>query len=193
MLWRLSAMYFCYGYCLAVYLDWFPTYLNNHRGFTLKQMGFYASLPLLAGTAGDLLGGIMSDWWGHRTGDLKNARRGVAMFGFLVAAIGILPATFTTNPYACVAYSCVAVFGLELTVACSWAIPLDIGGDFAGSVSAVMNTCGNIGGAISPALLGYLVRAYGWDVPFVLASILCVTAGVLFARIDATQQIFARE
>ncbi len=27
--------------------------LNSHRGFDLKQMGFYASLPLLAGTLGD--------------------------------------------------------------------------------------------------------------------------------------------
>ena len=55
-------MYFCYGYCISVYLDWFPTYLKDHRGFSLKQMGFYASLPLLAGTAGDLLGGWLSDW-----------------------------------------------------------------------------------------------------------------------------------
>jgi len=31
-------MYFCYSYCLAVYLDWFPTYLNNYRHFSLKQM-----------------------------------------------------------------------------------------------------------------------------------------------------------
>jgi MFS family permease len=59
---------------------------------------------------------------------------------------------------------------------CVWAIPLDIGGDFAGSVSAVMNTCGNIGGAISPALLAYLVRAYGWNVPFVVAAVLCMAA-----------------
>src|SRR5207249_916343 len=39
-LWELSAMYFCYQYSLAVYLDWFPTYLKDHRGFSLTQMGF---------------------------------------------------------------------------------------------------------------------------------------------------------
>src|ERR1700721_2060098 len=48
--WQLAFMYFCSQYALAVYLDWFPTYLNTHRGFNLTQMGFYASLPLLAGT-----------------------------------------------------------------------------------------------------------------------------------------------
>ena len=48
-LWTLSLMYFCYGYAIDVYLDWFPKYLNEHRGFNLTQMGIYASLPLLAG------------------------------------------------------------------------------------------------------------------------------------------------
>jgi sugar phosphate permease len=83
-----SSMYFLYGYCIQVYLIWFPTYLKEHRGMTLKEMGFYASLPLLAGTLGDLLGGIASDFLAHRTGNLKLARRGVAMFGFLMAAAG---------------------------------------------------------------------------------------------------------
>ena len=189
-LWTLSLMYFCYGYCIAVYLDWFPKYLNAHRGFNLLQMGFYSSLPLLAGTAGDLAGGWISDLWAHRTGNLKMARRAVAVFGFLVAASAILPATLTASPTACVWYTCVAVFGLELTVGVSWAVPLDIGADFAGSVSAVMNTCGNIGGAISPLLLTYLVGAYGWDAPFLAASGFCVMAALLFLRIDAARRIF---
>ncbi len=75
-LWYLmSAMYFCYAYCISVYLDWFPKYLNDHRGFDLRAMGFYASLPLLAGTAGDLLGGWASDRWAKSSGNVKTARR----------------------------------------------------------------------------------------------------------------------
>lgn len=188
-LWYLSMMYFCYGYCVSVYLDWFPTYLNSYRNFNLKQMGYYASLPLLAGTAGDLMGGVWSDWWLKRTGNLKMARRGVAVSGFLLAAAGILPAALTTDSIYCVWFSCIAVFGLELTVGVSWALPLDIGGDYAGSAAAVMNTCGNIGGAISPALLAYLVNGYGWNVPFLVAAGLCVAAAVLFLKIDASRQI----
>jgi sugar phosphate permease len=81
------------------------------------------------------------------------------------------------------------VFGLELTVGVAWAIPLDIAGDYAGSASAIMNTCGNIGGAISPALLAYLVRGYGWEMPFLVASALCVAAAVLYLKIDAGRRI----
>lgn len=192
-LWVLSTMYFCYGYCLAVYLDWFPKYLNAHRGFDLKAMGFYASLPLLAGVLGDFLGGWVSDRLAHTSGNLKLARRGVGVFGFLLAAAGILPATLTANPELCVVFTCIAFFGLELTVGVSWAVPLDIGGDFAGSVSSVMNTFGNVGGAISTLLLGYLVKWYGWNEPFLAAAALCVLGAVLFARIDASRKIFAGE
>ena len=111
------------------------------------------------------------------------------MAGFLIAATAILPATLTADPKTCVIFSCVAFFGLELTVGVSWAIPLDIGGDYAGSVSSVMNMCGNIGGAIAPTALAYLVRGYGWNVPFLVASVLCGIAAVLYAKIDAGKRI----
>ena len=60
-LWILAVMYFCYNFNLNVYNDWFPTYLHDSRGMTLAKMGIYASLPLFAGTLGDLLGGWFSD------------------------------------------------------------------------------------------------------------------------------------
>ena len=189
-LWVLTAMYFCYGWCLAVYVDWFPTYLNESRGLNLKAMGIYASLPLFAGVLGDFLGGWVSDRIAHQTGNLTLARSGVAVCGFLIAAAGIIPATLAASPEMCVAFTCIAFFGLELTVGVSWAVPLDIGGDWAGSVSSVMNTAGNIGGAISTLALGYLVRDYGWNVPFFVAAALCTVAAILFARLDASRRIF---
>jgi sugar phosphate permease len=188
-LWTLSLMYFCYGYAIDVYLDWFPKYLNEHRGFNLTQMGIYASLPLLAGAAGDLLGGTLSDRFAKRFGNLKVARRVVALSGFVLAAVFILPATFTPHSTASVLYSCVAVFGLEVTVGVSWAIPLDIAGDYAGSVASVMNTFGNLGSAISPVLLAYLVGLYGWNMPFLVCSVLCALGALLSLTINADRKI----
>jgi sugar phosphate permease len=188
-LWTLSLMYFCYGYSIDVYLDWFPKYLNEHRGFNLTQMGIYASLPLLAGAAGDLLGGTISDRCAQRFGNLKVARRAVALAGFLLAAVFILPATFTEHSLASVVYSCGAVFGLEVTVGVSWAIPLDIAGDYAGSVASIMNTFGNLGSALSPVLLAYLVGMYGWNMPFLVCACLCVGGALLSLGINADRKI----
>ncbi len=187
--WMLASMYFCYGYSIDIYLDWFPKYLYDARGMNLKQMGFYASLPFLAGAAGNLAGGWLSDLWAARTGNLKLARRGIAVMGFLIAAGAIMPATLSTHATTSVLLSCVSVFGLELTVGVAWAIPLDIGGDYAGSIASVMNTFGNLGSAISPALLGYLLGSYGWTVPFVVSSILCLFAIMFCLGIDPSQSV----
>jgi sugar phosphate permease len=188
-MWILCAMYFCYAYNVGVYLVWYPKYLNAARGFSLERMGLYASLPLLAGSAGDLAGGWLSDILLKRFGDLKNARRAVAVAGFLLAAAGIVPACYTANPAWSVGFSAAAMFGLELTVGVSWAVTLDIGGSNAGSVSSVMNTFGNLGGATASALSAYLVDSYGWTAPFLVVAALCLVAAVLYLRIDAARRI----
>jgi sugar phosphate permease len=79
--------------------------------------------------------------------------------------------------------------GLELTVGVSWAVTIDIGGEFAGSVSALMNTFGNTGGATASVLTGYLVQAAGWNPPFLIVSGLSVVAALLFIRIDAGKSL----
>jgi MFS transporter, ACS family, glucarate transporter len=188
-MWILSAMYFCYAYNVSVYLSWFPKYLNAHRGFSIVRMGIYASLPLLAGMFGDIAGGWLSDRWASRSGNLTLARRGVGAAGFLLAAVSILLACLTPDPLASIRYHCLAMFGLELTVGVSWAIPLDIGRDYAGSVSAIMNTCGNLGGAIASAASAYLVMLSGWNAPFLVVVGLSVIAAIFYLRIDAAKQL----
>src|SRR5580692_5709981 len=84
-LWILALMYFCYNFNLNVYNDWFPTYLHDARGMTLAKMGIYASLPLFAGTLGDLAGGWFSDHVLRRTNNVNLARRWVAIAGFLLS------------------------------------------------------------------------------------------------------------
>jgi sugar phosphate permease len=134
-MWILFSMYTCYAYNLSVYLVWFPKYLDDHRGFDLRKMGLYASLLLLAGTAGDILGGWISDLWAKQSDDLKTARRMVGAAGFLVSGLSMIPACLTKNSMTCIWFSCLAIFALELTVGVSWALTLDIGGDSVGSVS----------------------------------------------------------
>lgn len=190
-LWVLAVMYFFYNYNLNVYQDWFPTYLQQSRRMTLAQMGIYASLPLLAGVVGDLAGGWFSDLVLKRTGNLNLARRWVAMAGFVLSAAATVPAVLVPDPKLSVAWYCVAFFGLEWTVGISWAVPLDIGGDFAGSVSAVMNMLGNFGGAVAATVVTYTATHYGWNVPFLLTAALCLIAAVLWLKIDATQRVNA--
>jgi sugar phosphate permease len=188
-LWILAVMYFCYNFNLNVYQDWFPTYLHDSRGMTLARMGLYATLPLFAGTLGDLAGGWFSDLVLKRTGNVNFSRRWVAIAGFVVSAAATIPAIFAHDPNVSVAFYSLAFFGLEWTVGISWAVPLDIGGDFAGSVSAVMNTLGNIGGALSAIVVTRAVAYFNWNAPFLITSGLCLIAAVLYLKIDAGRRI----
>jgi sugar phosphate permease len=188
-MWVIAAMYFCYAYNVGMYLVWFPKYLNAHRGLSLERMGLYASLPLLGGTAGDLLGGWISDIMLKRSGDIAKSRRRVAVTGFLLAALTIPPACYVESAAFSVLLSALAMFGLELTVGCSWAVTLDIGGEFAGSVAAFMNTFGNTGGAIASAATAYIVNSYGWNAAFFVVAILSLIAALMFSAIDAAKPI----
>jgi sugar phosphate permease len=188
-MWIVAAMYFCYGYSINMFLAWYPKYLDGARGYTLAEMGFFASLPLAAGVVGDICGGLFSDMIIHRTGRIKFARQSVAIVGFLIAAVCCPLAVLEPDRYLSAALFGGAVFGLELVVGNAWAVTLDIGGNFAGSCSAVMNTFGNVGGAIVAAATGFIVKYYGWNEAFYVVSALAVLGAILFTQIDAGRKL----
>jgi sugar phosphate permease len=184
-MWALCVSYFCYCYTVWIYLTWLPTYLVEGRGFTIVRMGIFAGLPLLAGTIGDTLGGWLSDKLWIHTKNGRFSRRVVAMFGLLVGAALMIPGAVTSSPSAAVFFLACALFGLEMAVGVYWAVCLDIGSEYAGTVSGMMNSVGNLGAAISPFLFGIIVQYTGsWVYPFVVASGLLVIGAGLWLRIN---------
>ena len=190
-LWFLSTMYFCYGWVVWMYLFWLPTYLVEARHFSQIKMGLGASLPLLAATVTNVTGGWISDKLSSRWSDLRRGRIAVSVIGFAIAGVGLIPGVLAQDAATGLFCLTIALAGLELTVAVSWAISLDIGGDFSGSVSAVMNTLGNLGGALSSVVIGYLATKLGWNWPFLVASVLCVIAALLATRINPNRSAVA--
>ena len=83
----------------VAFSNWLPSYLVEARHFTLFKVGPFASLPLWAGVIGDTVGGLATDWVLRRTGNIKPARRAVAMTGLLGCAVFIVPAATTANAY----------------------------------------------------------------------------------------------
>jgi MFS transporter, ACS family, glucarate transporter len=182
-LWYLSTIYFCYGWVLWLYLAWFPTYLREARHFTRLGTAS-ASLPLLVATLTNVAGGLLSDRLAHQWNDLRRGRLVVSIGGFTIAGIALLPGVLAPSAVAAMVCLTIALAGLELTVSVSWAMCIDMGGDFSGSVSSVMNTWGNVGGAVSAVMVGYLATLLGWTSPFILASALCLFSALLVSRVD---------
>ncbi len=187
--WLLCAMYFCYGVVLLTFLAWFPKYLTAARHLDLKHMGYFAAFSFGAAMLGDITGGVLSDYILKKTGRITFARRSVAVTGFIMAGICIPVAVMVSDPFTSVLFFALALFGIELTVGNSWAVTLDIGGPFAGSVSAVMSMTGNIGGAIYQAAMGYIVAAAGYNVAMYGLAAFAILGAILFSRIDLSRPL----
>ncbi|HEX4271564.1 MAG TPA: MFS transporter [Rhizomicrobium sp.] len=188
-MWTLALMYACYSVILIIFLTWFPKYLISARHVSLQTAGSLTSIVLAAGLVGDLLGGIASDFLLHRTGRVTFSRRIVAITGFIITAVMIPVSVLSADMTVSIACFGVAVFGLELTVSNSWAVTLDIGGSFAGSCSAVMNSFGNLCSAIFTFYVGAFETRYGWDAVFFTVAGAAVLAALLFSRIDAHEPL----
>jgi sugar phosphate permease len=180
-MWAIMCAYFTYVYCLWIFLSWLPSYLVDYRGFTLIKVGWLASLPLLAGVVGDTVGGLATDWLLRKTGNARFSRRLVAIVGLLGCAVFIVPAALVEDAYAAVFCLTGAMFFLECTIGPSWAVPMDTGGKYSGTVSGMMNMAGNIGGALSPLVFGFLAQVGSWQAPFIVAAALLVIGAGIWA------------
>jgi sugar phosphate permease len=180
-MWAVMCAYFTYVYCLWIFLSWLTTYLIEVRHFTLLKGGLLASLPLWAGVIGDTAGGLATDYLLRRTGSAKIARRTVAITGLLGCAVFITPAALTEDAMTAVICLTISMFFLECTIGPSWAVPMDTGGKYSGTVSGMMNMAGNFGGAISPIVFGILAQNGNWAAPFIVAAALLVAGSAVWA------------
>ncbi len=171
------------------YLTWLPQYLQRARGFDLRHAGFLSALPLVSIAAGVMGGGWASDRLTRRHG-ARLGRRLPGLVGLPLAAVAIVVAILAPDPRtAALALSCAA--GLAaLGVAAAWALCLDVGGRHAGVVTGAMNGCGNLGGAVSPLVVGVCLERWGsWNLPLVTVAAFYLLAALAWLLIDPEQAL----
>jgi sugar phosphate permease len=169
-MWFISMGYFCFFFGTNFYLTWYPTYLREHLHLSIRSLGIWGSVPLFAGMAGDLVGGSLSDMIFTRTGKAKLARRVVAAPGFILAAAFVIPAALTSDTFRSILCLAASFFFLEWVIGPAWAVPMDVGGQFSGTVTGVMNMVGALGGASTAVVYGSLFNRGLWVAPFLVSA-----------------------
>src|SRR5580700_5349483 len=180
-MWAIMCAYFTYVYCLYIFLAWLPSYLVGARHLSPEDARLASSIPLAAMVIGNTVGGLATDWLLHKTGNTRFARRSVAITGMVGCATFIVLAALAESAQTAVYCLTGAAFFLECTIGPSWSVPMDTAGEHSGTVSGMMNMAGNIGGALSPVVFGYLADAGYWHAQFVVAAILLILGASIWA------------
>ncbi len=191
-MWYIALGYCCFYYGTYFFITWFPTYLIDYRHLSLKAVGTFASLPLLAGVVGDIAGGLLTDRVYKRTGRLKFARRVVAAPAMLVSGLFLIPAAMTTHASTAILCLTGSLFFLELVIGPAWAVPMDVGGEFSGTVTGVMNTAGSLAASASPIVFGFLAERGYWIAPFLVTATVLLAGALMWTfLIDPEKSVVA--
>ncbi|MDN7181997.1 MFS transporter [Caballeronia sp. SEWSISQ10-4 2] len=177
-----TAVYFCYGWVLWLFLGWIPQYFLHNYHMELGKSALFASGVFFAGVLGDWLGGSMTDRILRRSGNIRLARNvmvGVCMF---LTLLSLAPIMLVSNMSITLAAVCLSggFFFNEMTIGPMWAVPMDIAPKHAGTASGIMNSGSALAAIISPVVGGFLIdRTGNWNLPFTVSMILMVAGIVL--------------
>jgi MFS family permease len=179
----LCLVYFCTIYGLYFYLTWLPTYFQKARGFTPAQAAWLAGMVLATGGVTTLLGGWLTDRLVRRHG-LK-VGRSIPAIALPVSGLLLIVAALTSSPIMAALCFAGAAGAADLCLGPTWAVCHDIGGQAAGTVTGTMNSFGNLGGALSPLVVGYALDWWGsWQTPLLIGGAVYITGGLLMLFVN---------
>ncbi len=183
--WCLGGQYAALSYAWYFFVTWFPTYLLRERGFDMKQSALLAGTPLLLGGLGSLCAGWLGPFLGRRSGSVRWARRGLGAAGLALAGGFLIGSTFVANPYLAVATIGLASFCTDLTLPGAWTACMDVGGRYVATLGGAMNMMGNLGGFLSPIVMGYIVElTNNWSLAFYVTTAVYLVGAVFWLCLD---------
>lgn len=175
--WVLSAVYFLNTTVTYGIFLWLPRMLREASGSTGFLVSLMTAIPFTAALVAMVLVGKHSD----RTGERKFHVAGCAS----TAALGLLLAVWShPNIWLLVLSFTLSQMGQRSVMSVFWAIPpIFLGGTGAAAGIALINSLGNLGGAVGPSMIGWLRDAtggYGGGL-LVLAGVLITEALVVIS------------
>ena len=209
--------YFCMSYGWYFYITWLPTYLiargagptNLHWMDGLASLiggsnpllvdkiraALLAGIPLFFGGIGCVAGSVLVNLMVGKNGNLRRARQVVSGVGLGIAGLMqyIVPQMHSSLT-AMLALG-IASFANDLAMASCWGACMDIGGSHAGSLSGSMNMIGNLGGALGPYVVGWILQLGGktasgqplnssWNLAFFIAAAVYMVGAAAWIFID---------
>ncbi len=170
MLW-LCGQQVCRAAGYMFFASWFPTFLQETRGVSVKESGYVQGLVLTGTLIGSIFGGMITDWIWRRTRSLRLSRSGVGAASLGACSLLILGAWFVESVTLAVVLLTFGAFFAALAGPSAVATTIDIAGPRVPQVFGLMNMCGNFAAAACPVLVGKLFQVTeNWNLVLLLFS-----------------------
>ena len=171
-----------WGYAMWLFVAWFPTYLSDAWGLSMKELGWVNTIPTLGGMAALLGGGWLSDRLVQRGVAEGRARKLLAVTGLGGSALCMLAAAFAPNGVLAVTFFTLNGFVQGLAVAPLFSLPAVLAPAKAATIASAANFCMALGGVASPYVAGVLRdRTGNWSAPFLTAAVSLLLASLVLA------------
>lgn len=190
-IWFLCGQQFFRAGAMIFFINWFPQFLKESRGFSELDAGVYAACVNLAALAGGVLGGFFSDWMFRRTGQRRLSRQGLAVVGMTSAAVFVVLTYAVENALLAIVLFSIGAFIATFGGVAGYTVAIEFGGTRIGLVFSLMNSAGNFGGFLVHQSVGSLKERTGsWNVAlFVVAGVFVVDA-VCWALLNPRRPLF---
>ena len=111
----------------------------------------------------------------------------MAGLGFAVSGLMSILSPQIADAFLAMAVLGVAGFANDLAMPPSWAASMDMGGRFAGTLSATMNMLGCLGGSLAPLLTPYILKWTGqnWNAVFYVSATAYFLGGICWIFLDS--------
>jgi ACS family glucarate transporter-like MFS transporter len=183
-MWLFGATQFCINVGWVFLITSLPTYLKQVYAVPVTEVGTMQTVPLVASCVGMAFGGLFGDLsyrlFGRRWG--RSLPLGLTL---TLCAATYLIATQVSTAWGVVAALTVMAFLVDMSNPSIWAFAQDVGGRHVGAALGWGNMWGNFGAALSPILLVWINRRFGWDVAFLVCAGCFVLAAIAALSLNA--------
>ncbi|GAB2922378.1 MFS transporter [Paraburkholderia jirisanensis] len=181
--WGMMLGFFCLNFVIYFFITWFPSYLVQARGFSLKSLGTLGVLPALVSIPGGWFGGWLSDALVRRGWSVTAARKTCIVGGMLLSSVITLTAV-VPGIYEMLALFAIAYGSLAAAAASIWSLPADVAPtpQHVASLAGIQNFASNLAGIALTTFTGVMLQMTqgSFTIPLVVAGGFCVLGALSY-------------
>jgi sugar phosphate permease len=184
--WGMMLGFFCLNFVIYFFITWFPSYLVQARGFSLKSLGTLGTLPAIASIPGGWFGGWLSDALVRRGWSATAARKTCIVGGMLLSSVITLTAV-VPGIYEMLALFAIAYGSLAAAAASIWSLPADVAPtpQHVASLAGIQNFASNLAGIALTTFTGVMLQMTqgSFTIPLFVAGGFCVLGALSYLMV----------